>query len=354
MSGSFSSSHYNSGNFRVGVNTFSWNSIGFSTISPTPNYIINSGLSSYASFPTLNTSAYTPISYSTTYNGFIGANLIYNFGTSGISFSTSYDWAGVTFIAEDNLSSSVNISDYDIKFFFNYAESSEPTVISPVSENIQQSSIAVNQIPYTYNFISAQIPFNQSIDTNKTLTSFETRISKVPLYVPQNFRAYEFKIFNYTSVTVSQFNAFNIMSEPPIQPFQALTYFESPKVKNTSILGINKGDIIFGFDLEPVETEIIEIYEGIVENIYKIETEIGDIEIPESYQTVKDNNYVNLWNLKKYDELKTIDGFTKIINIQINNYKPHYVIQTKIGNYFANEILVRPQITLYHKKTKPV
>jgi len=343
-----STSHINSANIRVGIVTYSFSQLGYSSLSAFPIYTYNVGLSSFNSFPTLSTSSYVSIGYTSLYNNQVGASLIYNFGTTAIGFST-FNFAGVTFISEDDLSSSsVNLQNYDIKFLLKYNNAVEPLIIYPLSQNISQTSITANQIPY--NFISAKIPFSQLIDPSKTLISLEARIAKTPTYSPVNFRVYEFKIFNYgiSTITSNQFNPLSLQKNTEIFPSS-----ENEIVFDTqSILGVKKGDFIYGFRNTVEKTKVLEIYDGINENIYTIETEQGIIEIPESYQVFTHNDFINLWKIKKGDEILSMNGYTKVLNIHLGKYQPHFVIHTDVSNYFANGILIKPHITAFHKKTK--
>jgi hypothetical protein len=311
--------------------------VGFSTITLNPQFTLSTSfLPNAQSIPGIHTYSYVPILYqnfSQSYNGFVGANCNFGLGVN----SNLYPFIESVFIINEDLNTTVNLSNYNVAYNLIYSNNTIQTIQQPTN-NLKILNDG------TQNYIFSKINWLKYVNPSLGLTSIQFQFTKLASYFPSEVRLYECGLYNYNSISTN----FNIQSlQNSIETFN----FKPSKVS----LDVKEGEIIYGYDVinkSIVETKVVSIRDGIEEPIYRIFFNDTFIELPESALVYTPQGFMNLWNLSNNDEIFSYPEYIPLRNIEIINYKPHKILETDCHNYFADNILIQFQIGDYHKKTK--
>lgn len=295
--------------------------VGFASFALVPSWIFTNSFTGFNTVPYLNSNTYLSLFYQTassSLNNFIGGIC------SSVFTPSNGPYVTVVFIASEDLYlTDVNTSSYNIQFQINYTDGTYK-IISPNKKNI----ILYND--GTQNYIAATSQWSQFL-SGKTFLNLQAQITKFTNNYPNEFRIYQFTVYNITS---SSEPSFVVQSLP-----ESKTNYQI-----SQMTGVKKGDTILGYENEQnTFVQVLSVEQGIIEPIYRLHFQAHSIELPESFSLMVNSEYKKVFNLNINDTIKTQNGLDKIKKIELLNSKPYFVIKTTSGNHYANDVLVKPE-----------
>jgi hypothetical protein len=332
-----SSINFNSMNFNnnpiqlisAGISTI----IGFSTFAATPSWIYSSAFRG-TKVPDLNASLYLPFSYESignSLNGFIGG-ICSCIGTSGAILN--FDYAQALFITKEDLHDPiVDVSSYNINFKIKYADGTE-TQIEPLKKNINVYNNG------SQNFISAIVNWTKYYRP-ANLFGIEANISKKTDIFPNEFRFYQFCLYNLDSTAEQPFvtQSLKIDSESEV--------VNNLENQNDSTKYFSGDSLISYENGQNLEANLLRIKIAKEEPLVVITTQNYSIEVPESTYVFKQTDASNIepiaaYSLKIGNKIKTDTNFDEVLKISFKNHEQNFIFKTSAGNYYLNHILIEP------------